>query len=313
MKRLIACAAIYGVSLLGTVAVGGQAHATTPGRNGRIAFGLDKGGGSEIYTIRPDGSHMRRLTHLKGNAWRADWAPHGHRILFELDNRKTGRARVMIMNSDGTHIRNLTRSHSEIHGVFTPDGHHILYECGDCPGGDGIFRMRANGTHRHRLTRNPFGDSDTNPQSSPDGNTITFVRIKVGGELQALFAMHRDGSHLRRIAPYSLEVGVNHDCAPNGHQIVLTPYADLPEHQSSNVATMRPNGSFLRVLTRFVKVPNGAFSGSYSPNGRWIVFREFFPKRGIYKLMKMHPDGTHRQLIRTLRFVPTGSDWGAHS
>jgi Tol biopolymer transport system component len=125
--------------------------------------------------------------------------------------------------------------------------------------------------------------------------------------------MHRDGSHLHRIAPYTLDVAVKHDWAPNGHQILLTSYGDYPGNQSPNVATMRPNGSYLRVLTRFTMGPRGAVSGSYSPNGRWIVFREEHLKRGTFKLMKMHPDGTHKRLIRELPFAPRGSDWSVHS
>ena len=40
------------------------ADAAFPGRNGRIAFYMDRGSGAEIYTMRPDGADVRRLTHL---------------------------------------------------------------------------------------------------------------------------------------------------------------------------------------------------------------------------------------------------------
>jgi Tol biopolymer transport system component len=312
MRRLVVCVAILGMSLAGTV-VSGEAFATTPGRNGRIAWGSDHGNGFEIYTSRSDGSHFRRLTHATGDAYRPDWAPGGRRIAFELDDPVADTAHIMIMRADGTHVHDLTTSAQfEMQPAFTPDGHHLVFECGDCTGGDGIFIERADGSHRRRLTTNPFpNEGDGNAEVSPNGKMITFVRHKVDAELQALFAIRRDGTHLHRIAPYSLEVAIKHDWAPGGHQLLITPYGDYPDNQSPNVATMRPTGSYLRILTRFTTGQRGAFAGSYSPNGRWIVFREENLVKGTYKLLRMHRDGTHRRLIRgPSGFSFRGIDWG---
>jgi Tol biopolymer transport system component len=312
MKRFVSWAVLVGLSLLGIVTSSTGAVATTPGRNGRIAFGMDKGDGFEIYTVHRNGTHLRRLTNVDGDAYRPDWSPGGGRIAFEMDDPVAETAHIMIMRADGTHVRDLTTTAQfESQPAFTPDGHHLLFECGDCTGGDGIFIERTDGSHRRRLTTNPFTDEgDGNPEISPDGKIITFVRHKVDAELQALFAVRRDGTHLHRIVPYSLEVGIKHDWAPDGHQIVITPYADYPANQSPNVATIRPNGSYLRILTRFTVGQRGAFAGSYSPNGRWIVFREENLKKGTFELLKMHADGTHRTLLRSMIFAPRGIDWG---
>jgi hypothetical protein len=79
---------------------------------------------------------------------------------------------------------------------------------------------------------------------------ITFVGRKVEHELQALFAIDIDGTNLRRLTPYRLEVGVKHDWAPGCHRIVIIPSADHPRGLSLQVATIRPDGSHLRILTR---------------------------------------------------------------
>ena len=55
------------------------------------------------------------------------------------------------------------------------------------------------GCRRHptaeRLTASPFETaSDTDPNISPDGQTITFVRLEVEHELQALFVIDIDGT-----------------------------------------------------------------------------------------------------------------------
>src|SRR5215468_4042657 len=63
MKRLarLAAASLAAVLGLGTVFLTTvPAHATFHGRNGRIAYTLDKGSGAQIYTINPDGTGRRR-------------------------------------------------------------------------------------------------------------------------------------------------------------------------------------------------------------------------------------------------------------
>ena len=138
----------------------------------------------------------------------------------------------------------------------------------------------------------------------------TFVRQKVEGKLAALYAVNIDGSHTRRLTSYRLEVGIKHDWAPDGRHIVLTAHADHSFGKSPNVATIRSDGSDLRMLTHHTGANSGALAGSYSPDGRRIVFRTGNLKRPSSRLYKVRPDGTHRKLIRRLPFAPRFSDWG---
>jgi Tol biopolymer transport system component len=308
MRRLVALIAVAGATSLGLLAVGGPAtHATFPDRNGRIAFAGDRGSGSEIYTIKPDGTGMHRLTHLKGDAFSPNWSPDGSRIAFSRGFDEG----VYVMNADGSDRHSVTTSGGG-EPSFTVDGHHLVYWCDDCGKADGVFLIRDDGSDApgQRLTTNPFGESDENPEVSPNGQTVTFVRHKVGGKLQALCAVDIDGSHVRRLTTYRLEVAIKHDWAPNGRQITLTSHADYPDHKSPNVATIKPDGSHLRLLTDHRGGESGAFTGSYSPNGRWIVYRFENPDRERFRMFKMHPDGTHRKLIKRLPFAPRFSDWG---
>lgn len=309
MRRLIALLTVTATTLVGPAGIPGPAaQATIPGKNGRIAFSADLGLGGEIYTIQRDGTGLHQLTELDGNAFHPDWSPYGTKIAFWLEDQS-----LYVMNADGSDLTAVAAQGGQV--SFTPDGQHLVYECaGGVCGTDGIFLMSADGSDAPglRLTTNPLvqeGDSD--PQVSPDGETVTFVRHKVEGELQALFAVGIDGSDVRKLTPYALEVAIKHDWAPDGEHIVITTNADYPNGRNPNIATIESDGSDLDLLTNFHRGTLGAFAGSYSPDGSWIVFRLQDPDNETFRLLKMHPDGSDRTLIARLPFSPRFIDWGS--
>ena len=306
---------VAGPLLLGclTVAVAPAAQGTTPGENGKIVFAADLGQGFQLFTIKPNGDGLHQLTNVDREASRPDWSPDGNRLAFELFQLSNGEhAGVAIMNADGSDMVDLTPTGINAEPAWTPDGQQLVYECPTCVGGDGIFVINEDGTGPRRLTTNPFPDGfDTDPNVSPDGQTVTFVRVRKDGREQALFAVDLDGGNERKLTSFGLEVGVKHDWAPDGRHIVITRDADSPHGRSPNVATIRPDGSQLRMLTTYEDEKRGAFSGSYSPDGRWIVFRVENLDSQTFRLLKMRPDGTHRTLIATLPFAPRNMDWGS--
>jgi Tol biopolymer transport system component len=175
--------------------------------------------------------------------------------------------------------------------------------------------MRADGTGLRRITRNPFsgGDCgcDTDPNFSPDGRLISFVRIKQNERKQALFVVRPNGTGLRPLTPYSWEVAVKHDWSPDGKLILLTTNADfVTPGASANLVTIRPDGTGKIELTKFTGGSKNAFAGSYSPDGKHIVFR--LEDGDNYSLAVMD------LATRAVTPVTTGSDkprfidWGTH-
>jgi Tol biopolymer transport system component len=305
MRRLVLL-----VGFLVTLSCVSAASSTTGGKNGLIAYALDVGNDqTELFTIRPDGSGAKRMggSLIISNP---DWSPDGQTIVVEIDKPDT--AGVSLFSAGGRLIRNLTPKGFQGQPSFSPDGKFIVYERDVAEGNNGVWQMKTDGTGRRRITRNPFGCCDTDPNFSPDGRTITFVRIKERGKQQALFGVGRDGKGLRQLTPYSWEVAIKHDWSPDGKWILLTTNADwVRPAESANLVVIRPDGSGARQLTHFKGAAQNAFAGSFSPDGKHIVFRL---ERGLqYALATIDLDGNNmRQLTKPGVDKPRGSDWGTH-
>ena len=171
----------------------------------------------------------------------------------------------------------------------------------------GIYTVNVNGGDRQLLVADA-GEA----AFSPDGTKLSFIDANGQPLGQALFTASIDGTGLHQLTPFTLDVGIKQSWAPDGSRITLTPNADFPDHLSPNVATINSDGSDLRYLTHYNAGGAAAFTGSYSPDGQWIVFRHQTKSTSTFGLFKMRPDGTRRTLIAELPFAPRGIDWGTH-
>ena len=54
-------------------------------RGDLIMFSRQAEGDYEIYTVKPDGTGVKRLTHSRGNDAHMAWSPDGEHIVFALD------------------------------------------------------------------------------------------------------------------------------------------------------------------------------------------------------------------------------------
>lgn len=314
MRRITRCMCAAAIAIPSLLAAT-PASATFSGGNGPIAFeGLFRPR-AEIYSIRTSGLGYRQLTeHDAGNAYAPDWSPDGSRIVFSIDDDG-----IWTVNRNGTGLMQVSTFGGW--AAFTPDGTQLVYACDgdDCPPANGLFLMKADGSDAPgiRLTTTPFtgggdvnseGGGDVNPAVSPDGRTVTFVRQKEEGALQALMSMEIDGTNVRGIVPYRFDVFTKHDWSPGGRRLVFTGTLD----EQSNVYTVAADGSHRHRLTN-VGEGWAAVAGSYSPDGRWIAFRYANGERGIYRLAKMRTDGSRRRTITTAPFSERFIDWGTRA
>lgn len=295
------------------------AGAVFPGRNGRIAFStdfrLDVGlGGAQIYTVRPDGTGIKQLTHVPGDkgAISPDWSADGRRILYHSD--VTGNWEIWAMDADGSNQTQLTNETAYDHfdGSWSPDGSHIVFvRCShallgySCP----IYKMRADGTGMRKLLGGNWVYH--NPDYSPNGRKIIFDSNR-GGYLSAVWVVKANGTHPRRLTPVPLEADFP-SWSPDGRHVVFT---DFCCQGHSNLWKMRANGSHLTRLTHIRKRGLRQVGyGNYSPNGKRILFLDNLhrqsPDRPTQDLYSMRLDGTHvRPVVISYPYV-FSSDWGA--
>jgi len=289
------------------LAAGAAVDGAFPGRNGLIAFQSQTSTGLQIFTVRPSGRDLRQITFLTGNAIAADWSPDGRLIAFEHDAPGEC-ANVAIMNADGGGLIEFPDpTVCQDDPSFTPDGSRIVFHRFDpATNDDAFWSMDLSGGDRRRI-----GASGFDPTVSPNGRRLSFVSLNGQPAGAALFTSDLDGTNVFQVTPFEFDVALKQDWSPDGRHLVFTQFGDetIPG-VSKNIATIRPDGTHLQFLTHYQGGAVNAIAGSYSPDGRWIVFR--LVDHGLAGLFKMRPDGSDVTTILPLStFVPTFIDWGA--
>ena len=313
MRKLLALG--FAASIAASALIGASpspAGATYPGLKGRILFNhCDRHTGCQIYTVNPDGSSLQQVTTESDN-FDADWSPDGTKIAYV--SYLSGDAAIWVVNADGSDAVQVTpnqRRSDAYSPRFTPDGEHLLYV--DCLGFDcdgGLYSVALDGSHRHAVTSHS-GDSYNLGERSPDGTRLAYMRWHVSGVKMGVYVADRDGSNEELITPPRLEASFP-DWAPSGETILFTTnvFFDRP---NVSIYSVHPDGTALTRLTDDGFRVND-WSGSYSPDGRRIVF-DSDRDAGCYgcgDLFIMTPDGAHTWKI-PLPFDAYDARWGTAS
>ena len=149
-------------------------------------WGLDP---FDIYTARPDGSDLRRLTDFGVYTAEAVVSPDGRRIVFT--SLKDGDLDIYTMNVDGTGLRRLTTTPGYDGGPWwSPDGTKIVYRAWHPtdsalvsyrdllaqrlvrPNRMELWVMNADGSGQRQITQ--LGGANFGPSWTPDGKRLIF-------------------------------------------------------------------------------------------------------------------------------------------
>lgn len=252
--------------------------AAPPARPGAIAFDDAKTG--EIYTVDPDGTHFRRLTHDAPNviSLLPSWSPDGQRIVF--DRIRNGHDQLYTMAADGTDrrlVRSEPRQISDDLARYFPDGRRLIFSrCRSDGAGCRLAVMRTDGTRLHFLTARRHEVYDVNATVSRDGKRIAFARANANGVNEQIWLMNADGSHRHPVTATTYEA-YRPDFAPGGKRLLFSTNCC---RLGGNVWVTTLNG---RSARRITQTPYPHFSGEavFSPNGSRIalVTNRRYPQR----------------------------------
>ena len=332
-ERPRAIALVLGLGTLVSAAFGAAAADGTE-RNGRIAWKgfLDTGlTTSAIFAANPDGSHHTQLTHPDPGVQDdlPDWSPDGSTIVFERVfqpgvNDNTVRDQIMRVNANGTGLTTIGSCSGNCRAnddpSYSPDGREIVIsrltqESPSATPSLGIWIMNADGSDLHQITQQqgPATAEDHEPGWSPDGATLVFTRLNDTARPrneQALFVVSSVGGRPRRITPWSLNAG-GANWAASGDRILFQSFRDCHCAETSQVYTVRPDGTRLTKLT----TQGRNIEPNWSPDGTLIVFGHqpgVGPARlsDLWRMSALASRNPHGiPVIRTARWE-SEPDWG---
>ncbi len=205
----------------------GSAGPLLPGE--RIAFGVKANdGSSDIFSMLPDGTDMRKLSSGPGNHLCAAFSPDAREIAYCADG--SGAFEIWTMQPDGSKQAQLTKLGGRaLFPDVSPDGAKVAF--GGVEGSDPNTEIyvvdAATGTGLVALTSCATGKSGCGndyPSWSPDGKQIVFVHqddidASGNGVNQQVWVMNADGSHAHAITTGSEPKDQVPDWSPDGKRI----------------------------------------------------------------------------------------------
>ena len=299
MSKLFAALGMAALTLAVLAAASGPAGATYRGEtNGRLAFGININGNTDVYSVQPNGQDLQRLTTDPGFDACAAYSADGKRIAY-CSGQGGGPVQVWTMNQDGTDKQQVTHmSATAIFPDFSPDGSKIVFCAGPSTFARDIYVVDSDGSDLTRLTSG--AGNNVYPAFSPNGRKIVFTSNRTG--TSQVWLMNADGSNQRQLTFDSQPKDQVPDWSPNGSKIAyLADTHGIADMGNSwgDIWVMNANGSHQHQITHDAT----DYGTAWSPDGTRIATLDF-PTRTIYTLNAR--DGSDPQAVHPsgLQFVP---------
>jgi TolB protein len=233
---------------------------------------------ADIYTMRADGSDLKKITGDEMNEFYSSWAK--NRIVFNAGASGSKESDIFTVNPDGSNLTQVTKNAARNAApAFSPDGKKIAFVSNRDGEKMQIYVMNSDGSGVTRLTKND-AVAFYNPTFSPDGKRIVYYSEK-GDNLDQIWVMNADGSNQTLLTG-----GIGHNIfpafSPDGKRVIFSSSKretkpDGSYVDGSYVYTMNIDGSNL------TKINLNSFYARFSPDGKRIAYISGkFPETAIY-------------------------------
>lgn len=235
-------------------------------------------------------------------------APGTGRIL--ASSNRSGGYDVYSYADNGTVRAQLTHLGDSFGARFSPDANRVVFShiiVSSPVIVSHIFTMNSDGSNVRDISAQAQGASDTEPDWSPDGTRIAFVRTSRAGGPE-LWIMNTNGSNARRIVPLSIGTGISSSSvgdfsiqprwSPDGGRLAFAavpPTQNLGAPLYPNIFVVNADGSNIVQLT-----DNDLINSSplWSPDGKQIVWSaKDFINRQNWRLWGMNASGGNQHIV----------------
>ena len=268
-----------------------------PPEPARIAFTTYKDGNWEIYTVKPDGTGLVRLTSTSSSDLRPRWSSDAQKIAWECIPNY---ANICVMDADGSNQLQLTSgSYNDLRPTWSPNPHMIAFQSYKDNNWE-IYRINVDGTSLTRLTNHSASDYD--PDWSASGDKIAFVSTRNSG-YNHIFTMTTGGTTQTAVTSGSFH-NYQPRVSPDGTQVVFYSYKD----GNAEIYKVNIDGTG---LTRFTN--NSNFDGipRWSPDGSKIAWECY--RSGRQHICSKNEDLTNERQLTSASSYHYWPNWAPDS
>ena len=262
-------------------------------------------GKSDIYSVRSDGSGLRKISRQPVNCLPAAWRFDKKKIVMAIytklgvaQKRDVWRSHLTIMDARTGAIRNIAiAGHPNLQASnpsFTPSGREVIFTGMVRPRFANLYRVRVDGSHLQQLTKTEYAE---NARYSKDAKTIVFSAF--GKRQQDIWVMNAQGKNARQL---TRNAGNNQSpvFSPDGKKIAFVSL----RNRRYQIHAMNADGSDQKQLT---STRENNFFPAFSPDGRQIAFMRRSGK--IEQIYVMNADGANQRRVTSLKNGCAYPDW----
>jgi TolB protein len=216
---------------------------------------------NDVFTMRPDGGGLIRLTDGMGVHTDPAYSPDGSLIAFASDRgRYPEKQGIYVTNAtDGGDVRRVTSlppaASVDYAPRFSPDGTHLVFtrEVDEASSDAALFVVNLDGSGLRKITSGDLypGDADW----SPDGKEIVFEASDPQTGFAGVWIVGSDGSELHNVTATASGVGSQDGFSdpvwsPDGSLILAMHgvHSDDGDFIQGGLATIRPDGTELQYV-----------------------------------------------------------------